>query len=118
MKNENEGRVLNSEKEVSIDPCQGCEIQDNNGNCKSNGGCISHLAPVKNQAAVTAEDFLAFVHYTSYEVLTPVFHVSGDSVTHTCSELKSIYQEMLCNGSAYLRYLDAARQEDNVHGSS
>lgn len=110
MKNENEGRVLNGDKEVSIDPCQGCE--------KSNGGCISHLTPVKNRTAVTAEEFLAFVHYTSYEVLAPIFHVSGDSVTHTCSELKSIYQEMLCNGSAYLRYLDAARQEDNVHGSS
>lgn len=66
----------------------------------------------------TTKEFLQFVRYTSFEVLGPEFHVSGDNVTYTYSELSAIYQEMQNRGEAYLHYLEKQHQEVPTNGSS
>lgn len=74
--------------------------------------------PKQDTNDFTTEEFLQFVQYTSFVVLGPEFHVSGDSVTYTISELTSMYQEMKNRGEAYLRYLDKQNQEEPDYGSS
>ena len=78
------------------------------------------MTPVPNQdtCSISAEEFLRFVHHTSFEVLAPSFHVPGSSVTNTISELSAIYREMADRGETYLKYLGEMRKEGHVHGSS
>ena len=75
----------------------------------------AHIDDTNSLAAI---EFLEFIKYTTFEVLGPEFHVSGDSVTYTISELTALYQEMRNNGEAYLRYLDKQHQEEPDYGSS
>lgn len=74
--------------------------------------------PNQDTGTISAEELLCFVQHTSFEVLAPVFRVSGSSVTYTISELFALYQEMVDRGESYLQYLNAAKQEEPDHGSS
>lgn len=117
MKNEKEGRLLYGLEYVSITPHKDCKDQKDNGGCKAQGACTFHLTPMSNQAAVTADEFLSFIWYTSFELLSPIFHVPGSSITHSLSELCAIYQEMQNHGEAYQKYLAARHQEVPTYGS-
>ena len=85
---------------------------------KTNTSTERNHAHTDGTNGLTADKFLEFIKYTSFEVLGPEFHVSGDSVTYTYSELSAIYQEMQNRGEAYLHYLEKQHQEVPTNGTS
>lgn len=68
---------------------------------------------------VTVDEFLKYVKYTSFEILAPIFHVSGDSVTYSYNELMALFVEMQTNQDGHYRqYLNSIQQEETCYGSS